>query len=102
MPYEVVIIPVIVVLILSFIQSAIFKNKEKVDKGFVFFYSKLTYRRKMIRDLWSLPIIVISLFVIYRFSGWGFHVNLFVTIILLALYVIQLLYNFMKWKKFER
>jgi hypothetical protein len=55
-----VIIPILVVVLVVVILSITSKNKDKVDKGFKFNYYSLSYRRRMIRTLISLPIIVLS------------------------------------------
>lgn len=54
------IIAVLVVLILSFV----YKGKVKTDKGFAFNYFGLSYRRKFIRTITTLPINTFALFVI--------------------------------------
>ncbi|WP_187695398.1 hypothetical protein [Oceanobacillus piezotolerans] len=86
----------------TLILSLIFKNIEKEDKGFEFFYHKLTYRRKMIRTVWSLPVFVVSLIVIYFFADLILLEFLMVSIFFFVLFLIQLIYNYIKWKKYER
>lgn len=60
---ESLIVPFIIggvtIVILTVIFSIIFKGTPKVDKGFKIFYSKLSYRRKMIRTLTTLPMLFI-------------------------------------------
>ncbi|RVT56355.1 hypothetical protein EM808_27750 [Niallia taxi] len=79
----------------------VFKNKEKKDKGSVFFYYKLSYRRKFIRTLWTFPVVVISLVVIYIFAGLNSNETLIISISFLIIFLIQLFYNYLKWKKYE-
>ena len=93
---------ILIVLILSSILSIVFKNKEKKDKGAVFFYYKLSYRRKFIRTLWTFPVVVISLVVIYIFAGLKSNENLIISISFLIIFLIQLFYNYLKWKKYEK
>jgi ABC-type sugar transport system permease subunit len=99
--YEVITL-LLIVLIVSLILSIIFKNKEKKDKGAVFFYYKLIYRRKMIRTLWTFAVVVISLVAIYRFAGLSSNENLIISTSFLILFLIQLIYNYLKWKKYEK
>lgn len=73
-------------------------KKEKVDKGFEFFYDRLTYRRKFIRTLWLIPIgIVVGVIVTYI----SVIVSLFYWVVLIITAEKQLKYNFMMWKKEE-
>ncbi len=70
---------------------------EKTDKGFEFFYWKLSYRRRLIRLLWTTPIV---LFVIF-FSVDNLEMslkNVMVISFLILMYVVQYIYNFLKWK----
>ena len=92
---------VLIVIIVSSILSVVFKNKEKEDKGSVFFYYKLSYRRKFIRTLWTFPVVVISLVVIYIFAGLNSNETLIISISFLIIFLIQLFYNYLKWKKYE-
>lgn len=101
MSYE-LITGLFIALLVSLILSLIFKKKEKKDSGFVITYYKLSYRRKMIRTLWIFPIAVISLTAIYLFVDENFNEILFVSIFLLVLFLLQLFYNYFKWKKYER
>ncbi|HAM81607.1 MAG TPA: hypothetical protein DCO80_12455 [Ornithinibacillus sp.] len=101
-PYEIIILSLIVGLIVSLIFSLIFKNKEKKDSGFVFFYDRLTYRRKMIRTLWLFPVLVILIFAINLLASFDFKETLIVSVFFLILFLIQLIYNYTKWKKHEK
>ncbi len=101
MPYEIIIV-LFITLIVSLILSVIFKNKEKKDTGFVFSYYKLSYRRKMIRTLWMLPIMVISLMAIYLFVGENLNEIIIASIFLLLIFLIQFSYNYLKWKKYKK
>ncbi len=92
--YEVITV-MLIVLILYSILSIVFKNKEKKDKGAVFFYYKLSYRRKIMRTLWTFPVVVISLVVIFRFAGLNSNENLIISISFLIIFWIQLFYNFL-------
>ncbi|QOR64806.1 ATPase [Cytobacillus suaedae] len=96
------IISVICALIFSSIFSKIYKDKEKVDKGFEISYFKLTYRRKMLRTLTGFPFFIAALFIIYYFSSWSLAAYItFVILALLSLFI-QFIYNYKMWKKEER
>jgi hypothetical protein len=74
---------------------------KKVDKGFQLIYWKLSYRRKFIRTLWTIPIFVISIGIII-FLGNGIFMSRVMPLILIILFIIQLIYNYIKWKKDEQ
>ena len=74
---------------------------KKVDKGFQLIYWKLSYRRKFIRTLWSIPILVISIGIII-FLGNGIFMRIVMPLILIILFIIQLIYNYIKWEKDEQ
>ncbi|PRR77085.1 hypothetical protein CLLI_26030 [Clostridium liquoris] len=72
----------------------------KVDKGFELFYWRLSYKRKFIRTLWMIPIdIIVSVFLILK--GDTLFINRVIPILLIILGGIQLIYNYLKWKKDE-
>ena len=73
---------------------------KKVDKGFQLIYWKLSYRRKFIRTLWTIPIFIISIGIIV-FLGDGIVVSKIMPIILIILFILQIIYNYIKWKKEE-
>lgn len=98
---EVLFIPIIIAFIVSIALSLLFKGAPKVDKGFAFNYYKLSYRRKLFRSLITLPITIIFVIIIYLLTDWGMLVNLILGIILLALYVGQMMYNYYMWKRNE-
>ena len=92
------IIGLIVVMIVAIFCSVIFKDEEKVDKGFELVYFKLSYRRKMIRTLWSLLIAVLSYYVIYGYGDLTTNQNLIIFIFFSIIFGVQLAYNYVKWK----
>lgn len=87
---------------ISYISSKVNKNKEKIDKGLVFAYHKLTYRRKMIRTLWIAPVLIGCLLFIYKVEVLSTNVNFYFTIICCVGYVGQFFYNFYKWRQYEQ
>jgi hypothetical protein len=98
--FQTIILPIIVVII-SLISAIIYNKEDKVDKGFAINYYKLSYRRKMIRDLLTLPIIIVGVIVVYFFSDWSFKIFIAFWVIVLLGYSLQLLYNYNMWKSKE-
>ncbi|TYR72587.1 hypothetical protein FZC79_22175 [Rossellomorea vietnamensis] len=89
-------------LIATVILALVYKNKEKKDKGVVFSYYKLSYRRKMIRTLWSIPILVILIIGISFLAELDLTQIIILAVFFFALDGIQFLYNYWKWKKLEQ
>lgn len=87
---------------MSLISAFIYKDKEKVDKGFVFAFYKLSYRRKLIRTLWSVPLIILCLFIIYKLAYWSQIEFILFSGILVVVIIGQFCYDFAKWKKYEQ
>lgn len=73
---------------------------QKTDKGFQLNYWKLSYRRRFVRNLWLLPLFVV-LTVFMFWSGDKIFINRIIPILLLAIGVLELIYNYSKWKKCE-
>jgi cell division protein FtsW (lipid II flippase) len=94
--------PVTAAIIVGMIMSRIFRDEEKKDKGFVLFYHKLTYRRRMIRTLWNIPIIFLLFLVINWIGYLNSNEYIAIGIILLLIVLIEFIYNYVKWKKVER
>ena len=70
---------------------------EITDKGFEFFYWNLSYRRRLIRLLWTTPIVLFIVFYSFDNLEMSFK-DLSVILFLTLMYVFQFLYNFLKWK----
>ena len=71
---------------------------EKVDKGIMMWYGKLSYRRKFIRTLWIIPIDIAIMFGFYykfRSLRWTCIIAVILSIILF----IQAFYNYKKWQE---
>ena len=73
---------------------------KKVDKGFQLIYWKLSYRRKFIRTLWTIPIFIISIGIIV-FLGNGIFISRIMPIIFIIIFILQIIYNYTMWKKEE-
>lgn len=83
-----------------FIKGGRFELSKKTDKGFQLSYWKLSYRRRFIRDLWMLPFVIISIgFIIW--IGDSIFTNIVVLVIGLVLFLVQSIYDYSKWKKYE-
>lgn len=67
-----------------------------IDKGFCLNYWRLSYRRKFIRTLWLLPVLVGVVIFIFNSSVFPFS-PIACTVLLAAMYVIQLAYTGYKW-----
>ena len=76
------------------------KNMNKVDKGFELVYWKLSYRRKFIRTLWTIPWMIASLIFI-QIVGENYKYTMIAGIIYLVVFPIQAIYNYKKWMKEE-
>lgn len=74
---------------------------KKVDSGFEFIYWRLSYRRKFIRTLWSIPFCAAMLILVWLISD-NILMNKVETILVFFILVIQLRYNYIKWKKEEK
>jgi len=75
---------------------------EKVDKGFCLIYWKLSYRRKFIRTLWGTPFVVIAVALILYLnpvSALSRFTPGILSIIIVAVHIIQLIYTYRKWKR---
>lgn len=94
-------IPIIIALLFSIILSIVFKGKDKVDRGFAFNYYRLSYRRKFLRSLTTLPILILVVIIIYVFTDWSLLINILVGGILLMFYLVQLIYNYYMWQRNE-
>lgn len=71
-------------------------KNDKTDKGFEIFYKNLSYRRKFIRTLWLAPFIALAIFFLI---GENIILNIIKSIFFITIFFIQLIYNYLKWKK---
>lgn len=93
------ILPIIFALIITLIFTKVYKNKEKVDHGFAFNYFGLSYRRKMIRTLYTFPILMVALVLFYAASPLSLRYLLFLLLITVLGFIIQFLHNYKMWKQ---
>ncbi|MGE7982084.1 ATPase [Solibacillus sp. NPDC093137] len=90
----------IMVLITPLVLSIYYRKKPKVDKGLKFAYHGLSYRRKFLRNLYSIPICIVALAIIYWVEGFT-NLFIFFSLFFIVLFGIQTSYNYIKWKKEE-
>lgn len=88
----------ITIIIIHLLLSKKWETSEKVDKGIMICYWKLSYRRKFIRTLWMIPTAIIVTFGFYctfRSLLW----TGFIAIIFAVTLFLQAFYNYKKWRK---
>lgn len=98
---EGLVFPVIIAVIITSIFSILFMRKNKIDKGFAINYYKLSYRRKMIRTLTSFPLLLVAFILLFLYTEMNYEVLTTYGVIIFCLFVLQLLYNYINWKKKE-
>lgn len=76
-------------------------RNNKVDKGFELIYWNLSYRRKFIRTLWTIPFGIVVLAFIW-FTSSNSVMKIILTIFIIVIFIIQLIYTYSKWKKDEQ
>lgn len=74
-----------------------YRTFELRDKGIEICYWKLSYRRRLIRTLWFIPIAVIELVWFYFTFKSGF-LTCVIGILCGGELIIQLVYNYRRWK----
>lgn len=92
-----IVFPVFILVVISLLLSKKWDMSEKVDKGIMVCYWKLSYRRKFIRTLWMIPIEFVVLICFHN----TFQSNLWTGLVATAmaiLLLIQAVYNYKKWK----
>lgn len=90
-----------IIVVFSIIMSMIYKNKEKVDKGFVLNGFRLSYRRRMIRSLITIPFVVIGFILLYVYEYLTFGTLITFLAIGAVAYAFEVGYNYRMWKKSE-
>lgn len=88
---------IIVSLIISLLLEKLLENGEKIDEGFAFCFWNLSYRRKFIRTFWMLPFlaaVICYLHITYK----SYLLTCIVGVILSAIFILQAVYYYKKWK----
>lgn len=99
--YIPMIVSISIVLIVNLGFWLFYRKRHKKDKGFVFAYYHLSYRRRFKRNLWTIPVIILSIVVVYIVD---FLPPLFKHGFLVAasiITVVELVYNYRKAKQEE-
>ncbi|WP_047985875.1 hypothetical protein [Ornithinibacillus californiensis] len=94
---------VMVIGIVNIIMSRVYRDEEKTDKGFELMNHKLTYRRRMLRGLLSIPFVFPVYFAFIGIRGditsnEKIAIGVFIVLILM----LEISYNYVKWRKVER
>lgn len=95
--FLIMIISMIIGLALSFFLARRYDMSEKVDKGIEVCYWKLSYRRKLIRTLWMIPVLIMINIVIYKEFPAYSYARIIGVILFLPVFI-QATYNYKKWK----
>jgi len=76
-----------------------YDKNNKIDKGFVWSYWKLSYRRKFIRTLWVIPLLIVL--IILLITGFNQHsiISIILSVIAILSFPAQLIYNYIRWKR---
>ncbi|SFP35602.1 hypothetical protein [Salibacterium halotolerans] len=77
------------------------KNEEhgKVDSGKAIIYYRLSYRRRLLRSLWTLPFGMVILVGLYFVPGMTMNATLTLAAIFIIGSIIEIGYTYIKWKK---
>lgn len=95
--FLITIISMIIGLFISFFLARRYDMSEKVDKGIGFCYWKLSYRRKLIRTLWMVPVLIIINIAFYKEFPAYSYARIIGVILFLPVFI-QAAYNYKKWK----
>ena len=78
-----------------------YRHKPKVDQGFKFTYFGLSYRRKFWRTIYTLPLLVVYIVLMYFLLGMD---ALFIGFVIFAgiVFIVQAYYNYVKWQEEEK
>lgn len=96
-----ILIPVLISILVSLLLGKIFGRGELLDRGFVFCYWNLSYRRKFIRTLWMLPAFVIVMFFLH-ITFKSYLLTGVTGAVLGITFIIQAVYCYRKWKAEEQ
>ena len=78
-----------------------YRHKPKVDQGVKFNYFGLSYRRKFWRTIYTLPLLVVYIVLMYFLLGTD---ALFIGFVIFAgiVFIVQAYYNYVKWQEEEK
>ena len=92
-----VVFPIFIVVVISLLMQKKWDMCEKVDKGIMICYWKLSYRRKFIRTLWMMPIAIVTI-VCFHTTFQSILLTCMVATMSAIMLLIQAIYNYRKWK----
>ena len=90
-------ISIIVSLIISLLLEKLLENGEKIDEGFAFCFWNLSNRRKFIRTFWLLPLLAVVICYL-QITYKSYLLTCIVGVILSAIFILQAVYYYRKWK----
>ncbi len=98
MPFDYVsfVVPIILVHLLLWF---FYRHRKKKDRGFVFPYYRLSYRRRFKRNLWTFPLIIVSMIVMLLLDYVPIFVRMGYIFVISVAAVIELIYNYKKANK---
>lgn len=85
----------------SVLIGKIFDRGKRIDKGFAYCYWHLSYRRRFKRTLWTLPILIIVLFLL-QVTYESYFLTIVMAVVLGMIFMIQAVVNYRKWKEEEQ
>lgn len=96
----VLLVIVVIIHLILFVSS---QKTSKTDKGFQFVYYKLSYRRRLRRDLILAPVALLFAFLnLYKLYPEQPGVIIAFAVFFIVLYGIFFAYNWTMWKKHEK
>jgi heme/copper-type cytochrome/quinol oxidase subunit 2 len=101
MPFDSVsfFIPIILALVVNLLFWLFYRHRKKKDRGFVLPYYRLSYRRRFKRNLWTLPLIIVSIIVILLLDYLPIVIRTGYGLVISVATVIELIYNYKKANK---
>lgn len=101
MDYTSIVIALIIVTIFFTVMTFIYKDKEKVDKGFKVNFFRLSYRRRVIRSLSGVLFAILVFFLLYYFEFVPPDAFFIILAIPLIVFALEAGYYYRMWKKEE-
>ena len=102
MDYAAIFIPLIAVIAFSGLMAVIYKDKNKVDKGFKLNFFRLSHRRRMKRSLIIMPFAIAGFLAIYTFSLIPLDVLITLLLFSVVVFSFEITYNYRMWKRTEK
>ena len=101
MPFDSVsfFIPIILALVVNLLFWLFYRHRKKKDRGFVLPYYRLSYRRRFKRNLWTLPLIIVSIIVILPLEYIPIVIRMGYVLLISVATVFELIYNYKKANK---